>query len=329
MQLIPNCLIRKVRLRLNLTQKHPTLGIVFAALAAVLFGLNASTTKVIIQSGITPEQVVFIRSLSAGLIALIWVLATNPKALKIEGRLIPRLLLLGVVGVGMLQWTYSQAVVLLPVGIALLIEYTAVLWVPIIALLIFKEPVKKQLWLGAALVLSGLTVVAQIWDSQLNPVGIFFAFAAAASLTTHFITGERIQRYLPTNVTLFYGMGIATVFFLPFSRLGEFDYAGVTNQVDLTGNLAGTSAPIWALLLIMGIVGSFLPMAFTYLALRHLSAALVGVVATSETVLAALFALLWLGELISLTQALGGIVVVTGIVIAQTARGQKTIRVVG
>ena len=50
MQLIPNCLIRKVRLRLNLTQKHPTLGIVFAALAAVLFGLNASTTKVIIQS---------------------------------------------------------------------------------------------------------------------------------------------------------------------------------------------------------------------------------------------------------------------------------------
>lgn len=329
MQLIPNLQTRKARLRPNLTQKHPTLGVVFATIAAVLFGLNASTTKVIIQSGITPEQVVFIRSLSAGLIALVWVLATNPKALKIEKRLIPRLLLLGIVGVGMLQWTYSQAVVLLPVGIALLIEYTAVLWVPIIALVIFKEPVKKQVWLGALLVLGGLAVVAQIWDSQLNPIGIFFGFAAAASLTTHFITGERIQRYLPTNVTLFYGMSIATIFFLPFSGLGEFDYAGVADQVDLTGNLAGNTAPVWVLLLMMGIAGSFLPMAFTYLALRHLSASLVGVVATSETILAALFALLWLGEVISLTQALGGMVVIVGIIIAQTARKQKAIKVVG
>ncbi len=329
MQLIPNLQTRKARPRPNLTQKHPTLGVVFATIAAVLFGLNASTTKVIIQSGITPEQVVFIRSLSAGLIALIWVLSTNPKALRIEKRLIPRLLLLGIVGVGMLQWTYSQAVVLLPVGIALLIEYTAVLWVPIIALLIFKEPVKKQVWFGAALVLGGLAVVAQIWDSQLNPLGILFGFGAAASLTTHFITGERIQRYLPTNVTLFYGMAIATVFFLPFSSLSEFDYAGVTNLVDLTGNLAGSSAPVWVLLLMMGIAGSFLPMAFTYLALRHLSASLVGVVATSETILAALFALLWLGEVISLTQALGGMVVIVGIVIAQTARKQKAIKVVG
>ncbi|MDG2496715.1 MAG: DMT family transporter [Aquiluna sp.] len=312
-----------------MTQKHPTLGVVFATIAAILFGLNASTTKVIIQSGVTPEQVVLIRSFSAGLLALIWVLATNPKALKIESRLIPRLLLLGVVGVGMLQWTYSQAVVLLPVGIALLIEYTAVLWVPIIALVFFKEPVKKQIWFGTALVLGGLAVVAQIWDSQLNPLGIFFGIAAAASLTTHFITGERIQRYLPTNVTLFYGMAIATVLFLPFSRLGEFNYEGVTDQVDLTGNLAGFSAPVWALLLMMGIAGSFLPMAFTYLALRHLSASLVGVVATSETILAALFALLWLGEVISLTQALGGMVVIVGIIIAQTARRQKAIKVVG
>ncbi|MGA1628409.1 MAG: DMT family transporter, partial [Aquiluna sp.] len=141
-----------------MTQKNPTLGVIYALIAAILFGINASTTKVIITSGITPEQVVFFRSLSAGLIALTWVLFTNPKSMKVPARLVPRLLLLGVVGVGMLQWTYSQAVYYLPIGIALLIEYTAVLWVPIIALLIFKERVGKQIWLGAALVLIGLSV---------------------------------------------------------------------------------------------------------------------------------------------------------------------------
>ena len=82
------------------------------------------------------------------------------------------------------------------------------------------------------------------------------------------------------------------------------------------------------MLVVLGVAGSFLPMAFTFLALRHLSATLVGVIATLETILAAIFALLWLGELISLTQALGGMVVVAGIVLAQTSRRQKMAKVV-
>ena len=172
---------------------------VFALTAAVLFGLNASTTKVIIQSGLSAEQVVFIRSLFSASIALIWALIANRSALKIPPRQIPQLLLLGVMGVGALQWTYSLAVVMLPVGIALLIEYTAVLWVPIIMMLFFHEAVKKQIWLGAALVLGGLAVVGQVWNSQLNPVGVFWGFAAAASLTFYFISGERIQRSLPPS----------------------------------------------------------------------------------------------------------------------------------
>ena len=311
-----------------MTQKHPALGVLFALTAAVLFGLNGSTTKVIIQSGITAEQVVFIRSLAAGLIALAWALISNRAQLRVQKHLIPRLLLLGVVGVGMLQYAYSQAVVLLPVGIALLIEYTAVLWVPLVALVFFKEPIKKQIWFGAVLVLGGLAVVAQIWDSTLNPIGVLFAVAAAASLSTHFITGERIQRHLPTNVTMAYGMGIATLVFLPFSNLGSFDYASLLETTDLSGNLAGNSAPLWLMLVVLGVAGSFLPMAFTFLALRHLSATLVGVIATLETILAAIFALLWLGELISLTQALGGMVVVAGIVLAQTSRRQKMAKVV-
>jgi drug/metabolite transporter (DMT)-like permease len=311
-----------------LTQKHPTLGVLYAASAAILFGLNASTTKVIIQSGVTPEQAVLVRSITAGLIALAWALIANRSDLRVERRLIPRLLLLGIVGVGTLQWAYSQAVVLLPVGIALLIEYTAVLWVPIIALLFFKEKVKKQIWFGAALVLGGLAVVAQIWDSQLSGLGIIYALGAAASLTTHFIVGERIQRHLPTNVTMAYGMGIASLLFLPFSRLNEFDYGSLTDGLDLSGNLAGITVPLWVMLLLLGVAGSFLPMAFTFLALRHLGATLVGVVATSETILAAMFALLWLGELISLTQALGGMVVIVGIVLAQTSKRQRVVKVV-
>lgn len=301
---------------------------IFALTAALLFGLNASTTKVIIQSGLSAEQVVFIRSMFSATIALIWALVANRSALKVKAKQIPQLLLLGVVGVGALQWTYSLAVVKLPVGIALLIEYTAVLWVPIIMMLFFSESVKKQIWLGAALVLGGLAVVGQVWDSTLNPEGVLWGIAAAASLTFYFISGERIQRNLPTNVTMFYGMSTATLLFLPFANWPAFDFSSLGTPLDLTGNLSGTELPLWALLVWMGIMGSFLPMAFSYLALRHLSATIVGIIATSETVLAFFFALLWLGEVITFTQTLGGIVVVLGILLAQTARKQKTIETV-
>jgi drug/metabolite transporter (DMT)-like permease len=309
-----------------MTQKIPTLGVILALAAALLFGLNASTTKVIIQSGMSAEQVVFIRSLFSAVIALTWALIANRSALRLQKSMIPRLLLLGVVGVGGLQWTYSLAVVMLPVGIALLIEYTAVLWVPIILMLFFKESIKKQIWLGAALVLGGLAIVGQVWDSELDPVGVFWAFAAAASLTTYFILGQRVQQTLPTNVTMFYGMSISTVLFFFASDWGNFDFARFAEGQDLMGNLAGNEVPLWAALIWLGIMGSFLPMAFSYLALRHLSATIVGIIATSETVLAFFFALLWLNEMITLTQALGGIIVVVGILIAQTARKQNEIK---
>ncbi|MEN9954163.1 MAG: hypothetical protein RL028_765 [Actinomycetota bacterium] len=311
-----------------MSQKHPTLGAIFALIAAILFGLNASTTKVIIEAGINAEQVVFIRSLFSFVLALSWALISNRKELFVKPRMLPRLFVLGVIGVGMLQWTYSMSLVRLPVGIALLIEYTAVLWVPIVALVLFKEKVSKVIWLGAALVIGGLAVVAQIWNTQLDPYGMLLAFGAAISLTIYFITGERIQRVLPTNVVLAYGMFFATLFFLPLSNFGSFDFSIISSSLDLSGNLAGIEVPMWGALIWLGVLGSFVPMAFSYLALRHLSATVVGIIATSETVLAFGFALAWLGELITLTQALGGIVVVIGILIAQTARKQSSEKVV-
>lgn len=277
------------------------------------------------ESGISAESVVFIRAASTGLLALIWALMTNPRALRVPSHTIPALLLLGVVGVGMLQWTYSIAVSILPIGIALLFEYTAVLLTPLAAVVLFRERVKRQIWFGAALVLGGLAVVAQIWQSELNMIGIGFALAAAVSLTTFFLTGERIQRHLPTNVTMFYGMLIAAVLFAPFADLAEISGPLLNQEVSLLGNLSEIQLPLWTVLLWLGLLGAFIPMAGSYLALRHLSATSVGVIATSEILFAFVVAYLWLQETITLTQTLGGIIVVVGILIAQTSRRQTKI----
>jgi drug/metabolite transporter (DMT)-like permease len=73
----------------------------------------------------------------------------------------------------------------------------------------------------------------------------------------------------------------------------------------------------------IGIFGSFLPMLFSFLALTHLRATSVGVISTAETVMAFVFGWAWLNERIDGLQALGGLFVIAGIVLAQTSRVQK------
>lgn len=226
----------------------------------------------------------------------------------------------GVVGVALMQWAYSMAVANLQVGIALLIEYTAIVWVPIAAMVLFKEKVRARIWVGVALVLSGLVVVSNLSLDGLSLVGVGFAFMASATLTVYFIMGERTQVGRDSMSTLFYTMTISVVFWLIFSPWWNFDWSNYGDAVSLDGNLAAVSVPAWVLLVWLGVMGSFVPMMLSYKALTHLSATGVGIASTAETVFAFIFGLLWLGELISLNQLLGGILVIAGIVVSQTAR---------
>lgn len=306
-----------------MTQRHPLLGAFYALLAAFLFGINGATSKVAITTGLTPEQVVSVRTLTAAMLALGWALARNPKLLLISPRDLPRIMILGVIGVGGLQWTYSIGVSNLPVGIALLIEYTAVIIIPIATFLFFKEKARPQLWIGAVMVIIGLVMVSEIWGGGLNPTGAIFAFGAALCLTYYFIGAERIQRRVSTTAVMVYAIGTAAILFFIFADWGSLEPGRLSQTVNLMGNLQGFDVPQWWLMIWLGIMGAFLPMLFTYLAVRHISSTVMGIISTSEVLFAFLFGFLWLGETIGIIQTMGGIVVLAGIMIAQTSRVRR------
>lgn len=303
--------------------RNPILGVIFAVAGVVLFGLNASTSKVIMQSGITPEEIVIFRSIATALGAGIALALTKPAAFKVQRHEWKNLILFGIFGVALMQWAYSNAVKNLPIGIALLIEYTAIVIVPLVSLWLFKEKVLPRLWVAIVMVLVGLVVVSRIWDGGLNPIGLMFAVAAALFLSFYFLMGEHTLKKRDTLSTLFYSMLISALFWLLVSPWWEFDGSALGESIPLTGNLAPNQAPLWLMLIWLGIFGSFLPMLFSYLALAHLSATSVGVISTGETVLAFFFAWAWLNEKIDGLQALGGLLVVSGIVMAQTSRQRK------
>jgi drug/metabolite transporter (DMT)-like permease len=303
--------------------KHPTLGVFLALTSSLLFGLNASTTKVLIESGISAEQLVLFRSAAVALFAAIGVALTNPKAFKLQLREMPFFALFGVVGVGLMQWAYSNAVANLQVGVALLIEYTAIVIVPVASYFLFKERVRGRIWLAIALVLGGLSIVAQPWAAGLNLVGVIYGFMAAVFLSSYFIMGEHAQRKRDAFSTMFYAFLAATLFWAVAANLNPTGLIDFTRDVNLTGNLASLTLPSWVVLIWIAIAGSFVPMLFTFLAMRHLSASAVGIASTAETVFAFVFGYLWLSEKIDLSQTIGGVLVIVGIVVAQTARSKQ------
>lgn len=300
--------------------RKPALGAAMLMAATFLFGLNGSTAKTIMQSGVSAAQITLFRSLTTTLIAGLVLLISNRAAFRVSKGEWKWLLLLGVAGVGLMQWSYANAVANLPVGVALLIQYTAVVIVPIVSMWLFKERLSARLWIGVALVLSGLVAVSHIWEGGLSFVGLVFGAIAAIATTIYYLVGEHLNSNRPAISTLFYTMMFSSLMWFVLTPWWQFDLGKFSTQLDLGGNLAGFEVPGWFAFAWLGVMGSFMPLFLTYAALSHLSATSVGVFSTTETIFGFIFAYLWLGEKIDGLQTLGGLLVMTGIVIAQLSR---------
>lgn len=301
------------------------MGYVFALLGAVLFGLNGSVTKMLVEAGLSASQVTLVRVLGTAILSGLVLLFVNRKAFRVSLRLLPMLALLGVVGIGLLQFSYAIAVTLLPVGIALLLEYTAVLMVALVAFLFFKEQVKARLWAAIACVLVGLAIVAQVWMATLDPLGVLMALTAAVTLAFYFLLGERMVGRISPLAVVFWTMTSATVFWLAFGDWWKLSPGVLGTPVSLSGALESAVVPLWVPLLWNVAIGSFAPFLLSLLALKYLSATAVGIVASSEVIFAFAFAWLWLREGLGPIQLVGAGIVLVGIVLAQTARADKVV----
>ena len=182
---------------------------------------------------------------------------------------------------------------------------------------------RRRVWLALALVLVGLGLVAQIWDGlTLDGVGVTAGLLAACALAVFYLMGERlVGRRDPISVTCF-GLGFASLAWAVVAPWWSFPTEELGVSVELPHGLG--SVPVAALALWGIVVGTIAPFTLSISALRHLPATTVGIVATFEPVAAAVIAWVWLGEALVAVQILGGVVVLAGILLAETSRWGST-----
>lgn len=302
--------------------ERPLLGYAMVLAAATLWAINGTVSKVILTSAdVSSLRLAEVRSTGSfiGLAAALLLLRSG--TLRVSRRELPALVVFGVLGLALVQAFYFLAIARLDIGIALLIQYLAPLLVALWARFVLGEGVRTRIWLALALALSGLALIVDVWSGlTLDGVGVAAALAAAATFAVYILLAERqVGRRDPASLVC-YGSLFASLLWAAVQPWWSFPAGIVGDSVSLLGNLAEWHAPVWLLMAFMVIAGTIVPFGLLVAALRHLSATRAGIAAMWEPVAATVIAWAWLGESLTASQLAGGLVVLAGIGLAQTAR---------
>ncbi|MFF7952382.1 EamA family transporter [Streptomyces griseorubiginosus] len=296
------------------------MGLGLALVSALAFGGSGVAAKPLIEAGLDPLHVVWLRVAGAALVML-------PLAVRHRGLLRSRPALLagfGLLGVAGVQAFYFASISRIPVGVALLVEYLAPAMVLGWVRFVQRRPVTRAAALGVVLAVGGLACVVEVWSGlSFDALGLLLALGAACCQVGYFVLsdqGSDSGRQAPDPLgVIAYGLLVGTAVLTLVARPWTMDFSVLTHRADMNGT------PVAAGLLLgwIVLVATVLAYVTGVVSVRRLSPAIAGVVACLEAVVATVLAWVLLGEHLSAPQIVGGAVVLLGAFIAQSSTPAK------
>jgi drug/metabolite transporter (DMT)-like permease len=290
-------------------------GLGLALVSAVAFGGSGVAAKPLIEAGLDPLHVVWMRVAGAALVLL-------PVALR--HRALPRLRPGLVAGFGVLaiagcQGLYFAAIARIPVGVAILVEFLgpALLlgWVRFVQ----RRAVSRAAVAGVVLAVTGMACVVEVWSGlAFDALGLLLAFGAACCQVAYFVLADHGtgKDDAPDPVAVIAcGLLVGTLVLTAFARPWSLPWSALAHQAAMGGH----RVPAALLIAWIALVSTVLAYLTGVLAVRRLTPQVAGVVAGVEAVVGTVLAWVLLGEHLGTAQVLGGALVLSGAFVAQTA----------
>lgn len=273
-------------------------GILAVNLAVLLFGLAGLFAKWIRLPAIaiTFGRVLF-SSLALGLYLLL-----RRQSVRVA-RPGDRLLLAAAGGILALHWwAFLQSIQLSSVAIGTITFSSFPLFVTFLEPLLFRQKLERRNVFIALLILIGVLITVPEFSLD-NHVffGILIGMLSALAYAVLTLINKKLAGSLSGTVTAFWEQASAALVLLPLM---------LTVQVRPT-------LPDLTLLLGLGVITTALAHTLFISSLKTLPAQLAGVCSSLETVYGILFALLLLGEIPTLREILGAVIIVGAVIAAQ------------
>ena len=291
-------------------KNHSSKGYACVILAAMMWASSGTAGKALFEGGMEPFALVQVRvTLSAILIFLVFLIAAR-NLLWIRGKDIPFFFLLGSLGMALVTGSYFYTISKIQVAAAILIQYLAPIFVAIFSMVFWKEPASFRKVVALFLAFGGCYLVVggyKIELLQMNRMGILGGLTSAIAFAGYSLLGERaMHRYLPWTV-LFYALAFSVltwhVIYPPFTYLkGSFTLVQ------------------WEWILYISVVGTILPFGLFFAGINYIRSTRASITAILEPIFAGFLALVILDEKLQLPQIIGGVLVITAIVVLQLQR---------
>jgi drug/metabolite transporter (DMT)-like permease len=301
-------------------------GLLLALGAAGAMGSTAPAMKVLGSNGLSAVNVVQARTLIAAVALMTLALALRRGRVRIGRDAWWLVGMFGLVSLAINHVVFTMSLSRLSVGVALLLEYLAPLLVALWVRFVQGQPVSLLVWVGMAGTLLGLTLVCRVGaGSALDGVGLVLGLLAAVTMASRFVLVQRGLRRHDPLVLAAWATTASAVASMLILLVDPFPTAVLASQVDLHH----MHAPMMALVVWIGLVGSAGGILLSVAAQRVLAPTSVSLVLTLEIVAGAGLAFLFLGEALTGPQVVGGVVMLAGVAVAQVATALRPVRRAG
>lgn len=293
----------------------------YLVLGALLFSFNGVIITLVLDH-LTAFRLAQVRAIGSFVLLFIVIFMKSRKSLSATKGEIPTLLLYGVFGFAMVQLGYLISIGRnIPLGLVLIIEFTAPIWIVLWIKFVYKRDVARNMWVGIAASLIGLALVARVWEGlTFDLLGILGAVGSSITLAFYFLMGERQGAKRSPEAITVWGMGGAALFWLTVLPVWNFPFSIFTESINLQGALDAYQLPGWALLAWVIIPGTMIPYLLVLNGLHLLDASKASVIGMLEPVFGGVFAWIWLSQSWLPIQLVGAIAVLIGIYIADKTK---------
>lgn len=307
----------------NRTISSPYRGYLYIACATFLWGICATLGRAAFTGrlpglhALRPIDPLILSqtrtTFSCGALLLILLARRSWKIIRISWSDFGRLLLLGILGVAASNYFYYLAIQRTNVATAIVVQYTAPIWVLIYAVARGQQKPTAQRLGAVGLAVMGIALVIQIvgrGQLKLDKIGLSAALVAALSYAFYNIAGHGILARHSRWTVLLYTTLTASLFWILVNPPGKIIAAAYSN-------------PEWLFLLIFSLLSVLGPFSFYFAGLQHLEPTRAIVVSCLEPVFSILIAAIVLGETLRPVQTVGIVMVLAAIVVVQLP-GRRT-----
>jgi drug/metabolite transporter (DMT)-like permease len=294
-------------------------GVLFGVTSSIFFSASGTFAKALTDAGFSALQAVWLRIAGACVILVLLSLLRGPSTLLAVTRnraALGGIVLFGLIAVAACQAMYFVAASRLPVGIAILLEFTGPVLVVLYQRLILRKHVRRTAFLGIGLAMVGLCFVVEIWSGlSLDALGLACGLGAAAGNAAYFLIIDRLTGSADPLAITTVGMLVACVVLVPLALPWNAPWHVLADSVAL----ASHAIPGWLVALALVLLSTVISYVFGGMAVQRLSATVAAGLAYVEPVSACVVAWVLLGQKLSAIQITGGVVVLLGAYIAQSS----------